>query len=349
MVNLRNVKRETLDPIIELSSESEGETPSLPSQLPNLNEPAPFVATQPTVRTPANSPSSSSFSLPPLYPSSSQDCPSVMQCLRKLSSVPGSRTELAQIDFDRIEYHKVQFLPSQFDGDVVFELPPICGRVHSSGARSMEGMDKRYDGHTWCRTTTSNIHNTFGLKFRRSTCVGHLRCDNEDCDYLARTSKKNETEWTGTTNFPFDVRQSPPPDSSIVCKVCKKAPSCRDSCTARVYYVLNVNDRSRACIHLGYHRHPVAEGQCRESMETITGLIASEVAKTPTAKNSAIALAASKEFLETFLVHSGPGPKEMLRRTGIGQGDGQVSHAQLSERSEHDRHLPRTRQRQRRD
>ena len=77
--------------------------------------------------------------------------------------------------------------------------------------------------------------------------------------------------------------------------------------------MLNVVDRSRACIHLGHHRHPVATGQCRESMETITGLIASEVQKTPTAKNSAIALAASKEFMDTFLVHAGPGPKEMLR------------------------------------
>ena len=112
---------------------------------------------------------------------------------------------MAQIDFDAIEYQKVQFLPPTFDGDVVFELPPCRGSVHSSSAKSMEGMDKRYDGHAWTRTLTSNINNNLGLKFRRSACVGHLCCENADCDYLKRTSKKNETEWTGTTINPFYV------------------------------------------------------------------------------------------------------------------------------------------------
>jgi len=70
---------------------------------------------------------------------------------------------------------------------------------------------------------------------------------------------------------------------------------------------------TRACIHLGSHSHPVANGLYRESLDTISSLIAREVAKTPTAKTSAIALAASKEFLDTFLVDEGDGPKEMLR------------------------------------
>ena len=120
----------------------------------------------------------------------------------------------------------------------------------------MEGMDKRYDGHAWTRTLTSNINNNLGLKFRRSACVGHLCCENTDCDYLKRTSKKNETEWTGTTINPFYVGLGPQSDSSLVCRVCKSIPSCFVVCPARIYYVLNVVDRSRACIHLGHHRHP---------------------------------------------------------------------------------------------
>jgi hypothetical protein len=70
---------------------------------------------------------------------------------------------------------------------------------------------------------------------------------------------------------------------------------------------------SRACIHLEMHNHPVSDGICRETLDTISGLIAQEVSKTPTAKNSAIAMAASKEFLDKYLIHSGPGPKKMLR------------------------------------
>jgi hypothetical protein len=59
------------------------------------------------------------------------------------------------------------------------------------------------------------------------------------------------------------------------------------------------------------HNHPVSDGICRETLDAISGLIAQEVSKTPTAKNSAIA--ASKEFLDKYLIHSGPGPKKMLR------------------------------------
>jgi hypothetical protein len=37
------------------------------------------------------------------------------------------------------------------------------------------------------------------------------------------------------------------------------------------------------------------------------------VAKTLTAKNSAIAMVASREFLDKYLITSGPGPKKMLQ------------------------------------
>jgi hypothetical protein len=70
---------------------------------------------------------------------------------------------------------------------------------------------------------------------------------------------------------------------------------------------------SRACIHLGMHNHPVSDGICRETLDMISGLIAQEVSKTPTAKNSAIAMAASKEFLDKYLIHTDPRPKKMLR------------------------------------
>jgi hypothetical protein len=61
------------------------------------------------------------------------------------------------------------------------------------------------------------------------------------------------------------------------------------------------------------YNHPVSHGICQETLDTISGLIAQEVSKTPTTKNSAIAMATSKEFLDKYLIHSGPGPKKMLR------------------------------------
>jgi hypothetical protein len=177
----------------------------------------------------------------------------------------------------------------------------------------MDGMDKRFDGHAWCRTITSNIHNSQGFTFRKSLCVGQLVCDNKSCDFFARSSKRNETKWSGQTNTPFKLGHLPPPDSTLVCKVCKVPPTCVNFCPGRIYYVLGKGDMTRVCIHLGMHNHPVFDGICRETLDTISGLIAQEVSKTPTAKNSTITVAAGKEFLDKYLIHSGPGPKKMLR------------------------------------
>ena len=66
-------------------------------------------------------------------------------------------------------------------------------------------------------------------------------------------------------------------------------------------------------IHLGHHLHPVAMGMYRDSADRIYELIANQVAKTPTATNSAIALSASKDFLTNYLFHNREGEKQMLK------------------------------------
>ena len=61
---------------------------------------------------------------------------------------------------------------------------------------------------------------------------------------------------------------------------------------------------SRACIHLGNHKHLVSNGTCRESLDMAYQCVATEVMKTPTAKNSAIVIATSKTFLAYYLLKS---------------------------------------------
>jgi hypothetical protein len=60
------------------------------------------------------------------------------------------------------------------------------------------------------------------------------------------------------------------------------------------------------CIHLGMHNHLVSNGIYRETLDTISGQVAQEVSKTPSAKNPAIT------FLDKYLIYNGPGPKKML-------------------------------------
>jgi hypothetical protein len=191
--------------------------------------------------------------------------PSVMQCLRRLASFPESINKLASIDYDKIAYHKVQYLPPLYNGDVIFELP-LSQVSTSTSKNTMDRMDKWLDGYTWCRNITSNIHNNQGLTFRKSLYVGQLVCDNKSCDFFARSSKHNEIEWSGQTNTPFKLGLLPPPDSTLVCKVYKVPPIYVNFCPGHIYYELGKGDMLRACIHLGMHNHPVSDGIYRETL-----------------------------------------------------------------------------------
>jgi hypothetical protein len=55
--------------------------------------------------------------------------------------------KLALIDYDKIAYHKVQYLLPTYNGDVIFGLPPIHVST-STSKNTMDSMDKRFVGHT---------------------------------------------------------------------------------------------------------------------------------------------------------------------------------------------------------
>jgi hypothetical protein len=65
----------------------------------------------------------SSFSRLPFYPST-RECFNVMECLRCLALILGSRNKLASLDYAKVASHKVQYLPPLYNGDVFFELLP---------------------------------------------------------------------------------------------------------------------------------------------------------------------------------------------------------------------------------
>jgi hypothetical protein len=131
----------------------------------------------------------------------------------------------------------------------------------------MVGMDKRHDGHVWTRTSTSYIKNDMGLMFRSASCIGHLRSDNQEREYLSRvhrTAQVNEMEWDGFTTTPFQVGCQPLIQYSIICKICKTPPACVATCKARIYYVSGEDHMTRACVHLGVYDHPVKNGEYQD-------------------------------------------------------------------------------------
>jgi hypothetical protein len=198
----------------------------------------------------------------------SQDTVSIVPLLKKLVGMPGRKNILKKIDYSVIRHECVDYLPAVFDGAVIFELSPTGHTAARLQAKSMQEMDKRYDGHVWTKTIITNITNEFGLSFWSSACVGHLRCNNKECEYLNRRPRifqVNETEFEGCTLQTFVVGQTPPSDFTLVCKVCKEPPTCIATCGAKIYYVAEKNNHTRACIHIRTHVHPVKVGDYRDT------------------------------------------------------------------------------------
>jgi hypothetical protein len=106
--------------------------------------------------------------------------------------------------------------------------------------------------------------NDMGLMFRTSSCVGHLRCDNQDCEYLShvhQTSPLNEIEWDRSISTSFLAGYQPSSTSSILCKICKTPPSCIAKYEARIYYICGRDHMTCTCVHLGVHKHSVEDGE----------------------------------------------------------------------------------------
>jgi hypothetical protein len=227
---------------------------------------------------------------------------SIVDSLKRIRASKGVRNVFKTLDFDTLDIQRVKFLLPTFNGDVLFELP----LVDTSGPfHMMHGMDKRHDGHAWTKTVTSNIKSDMCLTFRTSTYIGHLRCENQDCEYTShihRTSPISEREWDGFTVSTIPVGQSASAGLSLVCKICKVPLYYIATCAARIYYVYGSANKTRACLHLGVHEHPVKVGKDQEIKEKTRKLIEEQVKRTPKATNSAIIMEASKELMGELLI-----------------------------------------------
>jgi hypothetical protein len=230
---------------------------------------------------------------------------SIVDSLKKLRASKEATNVFKTLDFDSLDIQRVQFLPPTFNGDVLFELPPVDTSGLQMHAKLMHGMDKRHDGHAWTTTVTSHIKCNMSLTFRTSTCVGHLRCENQDCEYTScihNTSPVNELEWDGFTVTTIPVGQPAHAGLFLVCKIYKVLPVCIATCGARIYYVFGVANMTRACVHLGIHEHPVKVGGDQEIMERTCKLMEEQVKRTSKATNSAIVMEASKKLVGELLI-----------------------------------------------
>ena len=230
---------------------------------------------------------------------------SIMDLLRRMRGNRSGRSLLKSVDLSSFVHESVKHLPAEFNGDRVFELPPLTV-VKKGGLSRLDGMDQKRDGHVWTETAMTNISNPSGtLSFKYVKCLGHLRCDNINCCCLMENGSVNELYWSGSLSDVIPRGHSPVLSKKfkIVCKFCKLVPSCIATCECKMFYVVSKDPlMSRACIHIGTHVHPVAKGDCRDAMDQIRDEIRSQAAKTPTAKASAIGIAVGEELLMKGLI-----------------------------------------------
>ena len=86
--------------------------------------------------------------------SSSYPVISIYDSLLSLRSHRSGQSELKSVDLATFPHQKLNYLPTKYNGNIVFELPPLS-IVKGGGAAMLEGMDWRQDGYAWTETTTN--------------------------------------------------------------------------------------------------------------------------------------------------------------------------------------------------
>lgn len=56
-------------------------------------------------------------------------------------------------------------MPSEFNGDMLYELPRSSANIKLRMAKLMVGMDNKYDGYPLYKTLSTDIRNNINLKF----------------------------------------------------------------------------------------------------------------------------------------------------------------------------------------
>ncbi len=101
----------------------------------------------------------------------------------------------------------------------------------------MQGMDRKHDGHAWCKVKMTNINNDFNLNFRKACCLGHLQCQDDGCDFFLFNKCRNKTTWIG--NVVHDLQGGHFAPGPPFCKICNNVPFYVNMCVARMYYVVH--------------------------------------------------------------------------------------------------------------
>ena len=170
----------------------------------------------------------------------------------------GQTEALGSLSLADFRLIKCEYLPRVYDGDRMFELPPVIDDDTTAS-------DVSFDGHPWIKSCTANSKCIIdaGLRVRKSVCGGSFICRNKDCSHRVVHRRPNTLYWGGkcySQPSPGEI----PQDGDWRCSFCKWTPVCVHQCTSVLWTIAHETEfYTRLIIHSGEHNHECAPGISR--------------------------------------------------------------------------------------
>ncbi|KAL3700276.1 hypothetical protein R1sor_018298 [Riccia sorocarpa] len=204
--------------------------------------------------------------------------------------------ELGKLDLKTFSYQCVLELPNSYDGNIIFELPPVGAQdaMRRNGFRA--GMDRRNDCFLWTRLITTDAGHGKRKMFEIShvSCVGFLKCSNLMCPYMGTNGVPNVSDWpTGIFREHKYTEGQFVPGDGHKCPHCNSPAMCTKSCSAKMFFLLlskgkktssspeQASHISRCAIHVGSHCHPARFTAPRHLVQLVVGTVKEEFEKNP--------------------------------------------------------------------
>lgn len=206
----------------------------------------------------------------------------------------------------------VDEIPRFYDGDIVFEFPPIFNKFNS-----MAGMEHKFDGHMWTKPITSNV--AFEGVVRVSYCAGVFQCFGVSCPHQINNGQHNRTFFKGLLKKKCPLGYVANSDGNIICHFCKRHATCVDTCSCIVYYVMPSNETlTRLMIHSGKHLHDVQPGTSKRSIENTRLLVERAVRADKNAGPRKVQMMIARDLISSTLTKPDRLPDEVVGDLELG-------------------------------
>jgi hypothetical protein len=166
------------------------------------------------------------------------------------------------LDFKEFEIKKVQVLPKEYDGKIIFKL--LAVKDGGPSLSCINGMDFKFDGHPWCESNNIGMNNLLvGVKCHKVLYFENLLCANETWPYSIKYGVLNKKYWKGHATKPF-LPNFIVPDEMYTCIFCNSLVLYESTCGMHMLNVIGhlLSPRySHFVVHVGLHNHPSAKGE----------------------------------------------------------------------------------------